>query len=164
MKKITTSLLVAFLLTMVGALMIGGATVAWFTSEAENTGNSFASGTLEIDLDKPNGTHYFDIKNIAPGDKGSSPLTVSNSGSLDLRYSFDLTREGGLFDGKAPLVISIADSNGNEINPDGSRMLKPGANETFTVLWLMPFEADNSYQGQSGSLGIGVYAEQTTAP
>jgi predicted ribosomally synthesized peptide with SipW-like signal peptide len=162
MKKIKKSLVVAFLLTMVGALLIGGATMAWFTSEAENNDNSFVSGTLEIGLDKSNGQKYFDISNIKPGDKGSSELTVSNTGSLELRYTFSLTKEGGLFEGKNPLSIVIKDQSGTVVDPSASRHLNAGEHETFTFYWAMPTEADNSYQGQSGTLGIGVYAEQVS--
>jgi predicted ribosomally synthesized peptide with SipW-like signal peptide len=160
MKKMKKSLVVAFLLTIVGALLIGGATMAWFTSEDTNEDNSFAAGTLEISLDKDNGQKYFDISNMQPGDSGSAELTVSNVGSLGLRYKFGLTQEGGLFQGSNPLVIVIKDSNGKAINPDAVRQMVPGSHETFKVSWSMPEAADNSYQGQSGKLGIGVYAEQ----
>lgn len=163
MKKIKKSLVVAFLLTMVGALLIGGATMAWFTSEAENNDNSFVSGTLEIGLDKNNGQKYFDIRNIQPGDNGSSQLTVANTGSLELRYTFNLTKEGGLFEGKNPLSLVIKDSSGSVVDPSANRRLSSGESETFTFSWSMPKEADNSYQGQSGTLGIGVYAEQLAA-
>lgn len=160
MKKMKKSLVVAFLLTIVGALLIGGATIAWFTSEDTNEDNSFAAGTLEISLDKDNGQKYFDISNMQPGDHGSTKLTVSNVGSLGLRYNFGLTREGGLFQGDNPLVIVIKDSNDKVVDPTAVRQMVPGSNETFTVSWSMPEAADNSYQGATGQLGIGVYAEQ----
>ncbi len=164
MKKMKTSILAAFLLIMVGALMVGGATVAWFTSQAENNDNSFAAGTLEISLDKPNGTKYFNISNIAPGDSGSTRLTVSNTGTLEFRYSFSLTEEGGLFDGDTPMVITVKDSEGKVVDLGASRTLDSDEDETFTVYWSMPSAAGNSYQKQSGTLGISVLAEQTAAP
>ncbi len=164
MKKMKASLLATFLLIMVGALMVGGATVAWFTSQAENNDNSFASGTLEISLDKPNGTKYFNISNIAPGDSGSTELTVSNSGTLEFRYNFSLTEEGKLFDGETPLVITIKDSKGEVVDLEANRTLDPDEDETFMVYWAMPSAAGNSYQNLSGTLGISVLAEQTAAP
>lgn len=161
-KNIKNSLFVAFLLTMVGALMIGGATVAWFTDEAVNNGNSFAAGTLDISLDRPDGTHYFDITNIAPGDSGNSELIVKNDGSLPFNYSFSLTTDGGLFSGETPLIISIVDAQGNLIDSNHVLTLKPTDSHSFKVAWTMPENADNFYQGQSGKLGIGVSAEQIT--
>lgn len=160
MKKLTNSLFVAFLLTMVGALMIGGATVAWFTDEAVNNDNGFVAGTLDISLDRPDGSHYFDISNIAPGDSGNSELTVKNDGSLSFNYGFSLTKNGNLFSGMTPLMVSILDGQGNQINPDSTLTLKPNDSHSFTVVWTMPNEADNSYQGQTGTLGISVNAEQ----
>jgi predicted ribosomally synthesized peptide with SipW-like signal peptide len=160
MKKMKKSLVVAFLLTIVGALLIGGATMAWFTSEDTNEDNSFAAGTLEISLDKENGQKYFDISNIQPGDHGSTELTVSNVGSLALNYNFGLTEEGGLFEGKNPLKIVITDRGNKPIDLDAGHNLKPNSQETYTISWSMPQEAGNSYQAQSGRLGIGVYAEQ----
>lgn len=165
MKKFKISLLAAFLITMVGVLMIGGATVAWFTSEAENTGNSFAAGTLEVSLDKPDGTKYFEIRNIAPGDGGSAEITVINTGSLELRYDFAFEKSGLLFEGTHPLNVSI--ENGNRkmvVLPSNDQVLAAGEKEIFTIAWEIPEDADNTYQGQAGILGIVVDAEQTTAP
>lgn len=164
MKKINSSILVALLLTMVGALLIGGATTAWFTSEAENSNNTFTSGTLEISLDKPNNSKYFNITNIAPGDGNSAQITVSNTGSLELRYTFGLTKEGKLFDGDHPLSITIKDSNGKVVDLQAKRVLASGEHETFTISWQMPEAAGNEYQGQTGTLGIKVMAEQVTNP
>ncbi|MCB2202516.1 M73 family metallopeptidase [bacterium] len=159
MKK---SLVVAFLLTIVGALLIGGATMAWFTSEDTNEDNSFAAGTLEISLDKDNGQKYFDIKNIQPGDHGATELTVSNVGSLALNFNFSLTKESGLFDGKKPLVIVITDRSNKVVDPEAIHNLQAGSEETYTISWSMPEGASNDYQGASGRLGIGVYAEQVS--
>lgn len=162
MKKMTSSLLVAFLLTMVGALMVGGATTAWFTSEAENNDNTFTSGTLEVSLDKPDGVKYFNIKNIAPGDSGSTQITISNTGSLELRFSVELVKEGALFQGQTPLKVAVED-NANGKNPQQDEIvLAAGESKTFTISWSMPSEAGNSYQGQSGTVGISVYAEQNS--
>jgi len=165
MKKINSGLLAAFVLTMIGALLIGGATVALFTDTAENTGNSFAAGTIAIDLNREDGMQYFDIENIAPGDSGSAVITVSNSGSLELRYKFDdLEKVGYLVaGGDHPIVFTLSDADGTlSTGEDGTfRVLEPGQSRDVTVDWAFSIDAGNDYQNESGSVGFSVYAEQT---
>jgi spore coat-associated protein N len=162
MKKVSKGLVTAFLLTMIGALLIGGATVAWFTSEDSNTDNSFAAGTLEISLDKADVVEkYFNIKNTFPGDEASAKIVVSNEGSLALDYYFSLASRGSLFEGTNPLKININDAAGNEVSDlNAERRLGPGESETFVIFYYMPVEADNSYQGAQGTLDIKVVANQ----
>ena len=162
MKKVRKSLVVAFLLTMIGALLIGGATMAWFTSEDTNTDNSFAAGTFEISLDKDDQVEkYFNIENTFPGDEGSANIVVINEGSLPMDYSFTLATRGELFAGEFPVQIKINDIAGNQITDLGAeRRLKPGQSEEFVIFYLMPKEAGNDYQGATGSLDIKVTGNQ----
>jgi spore coat-associated protein N len=162
MKNVRKSLVAAFLLTMVGALLIGGATVAWFTSEDSNTENSFAAGTFEISLDKDDTVEkYFNITNTFPGDTGSAEIVVTNNGSLPLKYYFTLATSGDLFKGQYPVVIRLY-KDGNEITDlTAERELASGKKETFNITYEMPELADNSYQGAMGSLDISVTANQT---
>jgi predicted ribosomally synthesized peptide with SipW-like signal peptide len=152
----------ALVSTALGAALVGGGTFALFTDSAQNTGNTFAAGTLEISLNKPDGTKYFDISNIAPGDSGSATVTVKNDGTLDLRYDIAQTLEGALAQGANGLKVTIKDSSGAVITPgDTNRVLAPGASEDLTVQWTLPRDAGNEYQGASATLGITVNAEQT---
>ncbi len=162
MKKMRKGLVVAFLLTMIGALLIGGATVAWFTSEDSNTDNTFAAGTFEISLDKDDIVEkYFNIGNTFPGDQGSAEIVVTNQGSLDMKYTFSLETRGDLFQGEFPVVIRLFDANGEEItNLSAERELGAGNNESFTITYEMPGDAGNNYQGAQGSLDIKVIANQ----
>jgi hypothetical protein len=52
MKKMKQSLFVAFLLTIIGALLIGGVTMDWFTGKEVNEDNSCQgqSGKLGIGI------------------------------------------------------------------------------------------------------------------
>lgn len=151
------SLMMVFLV----AALVGGATFAIFTDSATNENNTFAAGTLDISLDKLNGTKYFDIANIAPGDSGSANVTVSNVGSLELRYDIAQTLTGDIASGTNGLVVTIK-KDGTVIVPgDNNRVLAAGANEVLTVEWTLPLAAGNEYQGKSATLGLTVNAEQT---
>ncbi len=162
MKKLNKSLIVAFLLTMIGALLIGGATVAWFTSQDTNTDNSFAAGTLEISLDKEDQVEkYFEVGNMQPGDEGSTEIVVTNEGTLPLDFSFTLETSGALFDGEDPLQVKINDIAGNKVtDPSTEHTLEANETRTFVIFYLMPGDADNDYQGAAGSLNIIVNANQ----
>lgn len=160
--KINKSVMFALLITVVGAMLIAGATYAIFTSSAANSGNSFSAGTLAINLDKPDGTKYFDITNMAPGDSGSKTVTVKNDGSLALRYDIASSLTGGLTEGANPLTVTIKDIAGNTIVPgDNNRVLAAGDSEVLTVYWDLPLAAGNEYQDENASYSFTVNAEQT---
>lgn len=155
-------LTMAMATTALGAALLAGGSFALFTSTDTNSGNSFAAGTVKISMDKPDGTTYFNVSNIAPGDKGSSKVTVKNNGSLELRYDIAQTLTGALASGANPLAVTIKDADGKVIVPgDNNRVLAAGASEVLTVSWELPRAAGNEYQGASASLGITVNAEQT---
>ncbi|WP_423800234.1 TasA family protein [Neobacillus sp. SAB-20_R2A] len=84
------------------SLIAGGATYAIFTSSAQNTNNSFSSGTISITAKKddvPNNGPMFYTKSPdngvvlggmptgywAPGDKNTRGLFLENTGTLDAR-------------------------------------------------------------------------------
>ncbi|MFJ9500036.1 TasA family protein [Brevibacillus centrosporus] len=146
-----------------GAALIGGGTFALFTSEAQNTGNTFAAGSVEVSLDKPDGTTYFNVENIAPGDSETKTVTVKNSGTLELRYDLGVDLTGDLAAAPNGLTVKVTDKNGNEIapGPDGNRVLAAGASEELKVTYTLPKEAGNEYQGKAATLGLKVLAEQT---
>jgi predicted ribosomally synthesized peptide with SipW-like signal peptide len=151
-----------FTLIVIGALLIGGATVAWFTSTAENTRNSFQSGTLNIKLDREQGNYYFDIHNIAPGDQDSQPIVVSNTGSLDLVYQISYTIAGVLAEGEHPLEIQIFNISEECIDQGFDRRLTSGQQEVLTITWKMPEEAGNEYQGGTAQFDLLVKASQVS--
>jgi predicted ribosomally synthesized peptide with SipW-like signal peptide len=161
-KKFNKSIYFALAVTIIGGMLIAGGTYALFTSTAQNTANSFTSGTLVINLDNPDGTKYFDITNIAPGDSASNTVTVTNDGSLGLRYDIAESLTGALAEGANPLEVTITDSEGNTIVPGtgNDRILDAGDSETLTVSWKLPLEAENEYQETSADLSMTVNAEQ----
>lgn len=148
--------------TALGSMLVGVGTFALFTDSATNTQNTFSSGKLDINLDKADGTKYFNVTNIAPGDTGSAKVTVFNDGTLDLKYDIAETLTGGLTEGATPLKITIKDSKGTVIIPgDNNRVLAAGKSEDLTVEYTLPLNADNTYQGKTATLGLTVIGEQT---
>ncbi|KRF35911.1 hypothetical protein ASG93_25885 [Paenibacillus sp. Soil787] len=163
-------LIMAMATTALGATLIAGGTSALFTASASNTNNSFTAGTVKITLDKADTVaKYFNISNIAPGDSGSSPVVVTNTGSLNLRYDIASTLTGGLaaaYPGdNHPLTVKIYSDAAmtQEIVPgDNNRVLAPnGGTETLYVKWQLPLDAGNAYQSKNATYSIQVNAEQT---
>jgi len=141
-----------------GAMLIGGGTFALFTDTATNAGNTFTAGTLVLE-DVTDGTAvsqtvYFD--NLAPGDSEPFFVTVRNNGTLDawVKIDKDKTNEsmvGELFAGDYPLEIGFDDT---------AVLVKAGEEVNLNLTYLFPLEADNTYQGASGSFDLVVQAVQ----
>jgi hypothetical protein len=168
-------------LSIVSALTItGGATYAAFFAEASNTGNSFASGELTMDLlvDGSNATPAFSITNAKPGDVFDKQITLRNTGSMaatstsiigvestsaptspDLSDKLlltiynDLTGNG--LDGGDPIIKGPLALN--DVAWETSQTLGFGLASglgTHAVIARVTFDptADNTYQGKSTGL------------
>lgn len=126
MKKLTA----AIVLIAIGAALIGGGTFAYFSATVESTGNTFATGTIDIAGSNVN-EKKFVINPAKPGDDFEGIYTILNSGTLpaNLTLTFNYTaNDAGIgtpgetdlgyileittftFGGK---VIPIIDANGN---------------------------------------------------
>ncbi|SDO66318.1 SipW-cognate class signal peptide [Paenibacillus sp. yr247] len=163
-------LVLAMAITALGATLVAGGTSALFTASASNTNNSFTAGTVKIALDKADTVaKYFNVSNIAPGDSGSSPVVVTNTGSLELRYDITSTVTGGLAVAQPgdnhPLTVKIysdAAMTQEIVAGDNNRVLAPNVGtETLYVKWQLPLDAGNAYQGLTATYSIEVAAEQT---
>jgi Camelysin metallo-endopeptidase len=77
------------LLAIVGlailSLSTGASSLANFTASQSVDANTFTAGTVVLGLSPT--TALITYANMAPGDVVTAPLTVTNSGTLDLRYS-----------------------------------------------------------------------------
>jgi predicted ribosomally synthesized peptide with SipW-like signal peptide len=167
-KKLVMAVFSAFF----GASLIGAGTSAVFTSSATNEGNTFASGTLTVELDKDSskGEHYFNVDNMAPGDSEVAYMMVSNTGSLDLRFNLTHSFSGEL--GKALQVdyyyknedYDKDDSDSKEwIKIEGPREIPATKPESFVeikVVVTLPLETGNEFQGKSDILTLKVEAVQ----
>ncbi len=80
MKRILISLMT---IAVVGAL-IGGGIYAYFSDTETSTGNTFAAGTLDLNLDGGNiNVVKFTVNDVKPGDSGGGTWTVANVGNMD---------------------------------------------------------------------------------
>ncbi len=69
--------------------LMGSATMAWFTHEVTVPQNSFVSGRVEMNLDRPSPVVWSgSFGNMAPGETVHTNLTVKNTGTLDMKYRF----------------------------------------------------------------------------
>ena len=79
------------MLVVVGILAALSVTVgsALFTSQATVSDNSFTTGTLNIAASPA--TTLFNVAGMVPGDAQYAPLTITNDGTLALRYAMTST-------------------------------------------------------------------------
>lgn len=102
--------LVSLMVIALAAAMIGGATMAWFTSEVTVEGNLFEAGTLEIGLVN-GGSAVIDVGNMAPGDDVTGEVAIRNDGSLDMKFKGVVTETdadpGSGEDGYLPDALNV---------------------------------------------------------
>lgn len=160
MKKNRNAILFAIFLSLIGALLVVGTSYAFFTDSAQGTNNIFLAGNLQVRIDQENEPGYFNISNLLPGDSGSNTITISNPGTLTLSYNIMADLTGELAEGAHPLVVTFRDTEDNPVLPENQRLLAPDEEETLTIIWQMPIEAGNEYQGKTAQMGIIVQASQ----
>lgn len=78
MKRIALSLLTIAAV----AVMATGATGAYFSDKEVLAGNTFAAGSLDLELGT-GATMPFNVSNLAPGQSGTGKATLTNKGTLD---------------------------------------------------------------------------------
>jgi spore coat-associated protein N len=102
LRKIAATLAIVGLLAGLGAF--GALSV--FTSTADVPGNAFTTGTVDISTSPASALITY--SGMVPGDKVTQPLTVSNDGSLELRYAVtSLATNTDSKDLRAQLDLSI---------------------------------------------------------
>ena len=88
---------------LLGAAALAIASLALFTDTANVTGNTFSTGT--VDINATPATAVVAVSAMAPGDQDTAPLNVANNGTLALRYAVrSVTTEDVL---AAQLVLTI---------------------------------------------------------
>jgi hypothetical protein len=83
---IMKALMVVLLVLAAGAVLAVGISSAIFTSAATVGSNTFNTGTVSIST-LPTSTIWSAVTTGAPGDRVTGSLTVTNGGSLPLRYA-----------------------------------------------------------------------------
>lgn len=179
------------------ASMIAAATGAVFTDTATSTENQFQTGTLNIKLADDNEGAADDVSasisfsNMAPGDSVVKPITVSNPGSLGLRYA--LTSSSTNADGKdlkGQIVLKVVQVAGTGScaaaafsgspaylyngalgaaafgdvttgSQAGDRALASSASEVLCLQASLPIATGNAFQGAATTATFTFTAEQT---
>ncbi len=108
MKTSKKSLLASGVSLLASAVLLAGATFAWFTDSVTNTGNKIQSGKLAVTLEKFDPTAeegkggyvdagsapLFDYDKWEPGYTAVASVKIGNAGTLALKYQVDLVVKG----------------------------------------------------------------------
>ena len=179
---------IAILIASLGAL---GTTLtgAVFSDSESVVSNAFSTGTVDIAASPASAVVSFST--MAPGDKVTASLTVTNDGSLELRYAVTSTSSEDILAGQLDMTIKTGVSvcNNGQFGNDGSviygpadlgnstganiigdpaqgadagdRVLAASATETLCIQIELPLNTGNSYQGLSTDATFAFAAEQT---
>jgi len=181
-RKSLMFLLVAGILATFGL-----AASALFTSQATVTDNAFTTGSLVLTASPTSAAITF--SNMAPGDQVTAPITLTNSGTLDLRYAMQgaatntdsknlaaqlvLSIKSGVsqcsnagFGGSGTSIYSGPLSTGAFGNPAtgqqaGDRLLSAGANEVLCFNASLPLDTGNAFQNSTTTTTFTFSGEQT---
>ncbi len=166
-----------------------GVTGAIFTDTEIVGANIFSTGTLDISTAPLTAVVSFTA--IAPGDQVTNPLTVTNDGSIQLRYSVSSTTTEDVLAAALDLTIKVGVTtctnvgftvDGTVISPtgdlgstsginligdpaqgadSGDRVLNPLASEVLCFNVSLPLSTGNSSQGVTTTADFTFQAEQT---
>jgi spore coat-associated protein N len=184
-KKLALTLVVLGLL--VGLLTVSA--LALFTDSTSVPANTFSTGTVDINTSPTSALVTF--SNMAPGDQVTAPITVSNAGTLQLRYAvtsvstentlaaqLDMTIKSNVttcttagFGGSGTVLYGPGDLGSvagvNVIgdpaqgNQSGDRTLNASANEILCFNVTLPLSTGNTFQNLTTTATFTFQAEQT---
>lgn len=182
---------ILFVLLLVGVIgaSLGVASNAIWTDSEDVDANTFSTGTIDISTNPT--TALVTYSGMAPGDQVTNPITVTNAGSLQLRYAvtstttentlaaqLDLTIKTGVttctnvgFDVDGTVVYATGDlgsTAGIDVIGDptqgadtGDRTLNASANEVLCFNVELPLSTGDSFQGLTSTATFTFAAEQT---
>jgi hypothetical protein len=166
-----------------GSMGAGALSLALFTSTAAVSGNAFTAGTVVIGAAPA--TAALTATNMMPGDVVNGQITVSNTGTAQLRYAMSSASTNA--DTKAlrdqltltvkTLGTSCAAFDGTQLytgalngaafgsnaagQQAGDRSLNAGANEVLCFRATLPLATGNAFQGATTTATFTFDAEQT---
>jgi predicted ribosomally synthesized peptide with SipW-like signal peptide len=168
------------------SLSAGAMSLALFTDDVDVGNNGFTTGT--VDLTASPASALFSVSAMMPGDSDYGQLTVSNSGTAQLRYSMttSATDPDSLSLGSA-LALEIREKATGSCSADftgtvvlsstaldsaavgdptagaqsGDRTLDPTSSEDLCFKVSLPLGTANSYQGATTTATFSFHAEQT---
>lgn len=99
---------------VVGVTAVGTgavASTALYTDSGDVSANAFSSGTLDISTGTTSA--WLTLATMAPGAKVVAPLTVTNGGTLEMRYAVTSTSTENTLAGQLNLTIKTGITAGN---------------------------------------------------
>jgi predicted ribosomally synthesized peptide with SipW-like signal peptide len=188
MTHLSRILLVLLVVGVVAASLGVASNAIWTDSEPVGA-NVFSTGTLDISTDPTTAVVTYD--DMAPGDEVTNDITVTNAGSLELRYAvtsdttedtlaaqLDLTIKTGVttctnvgFGVDGTIIYGPGDlgsTTGTDVIGDptqgadtGDRTLAASADEDLCFNVELPSTTGNSFQGLNTTATFTFAAEQT---
>ncbi len=185
LRKLLATLVAVSVLASFGVF----GTFAVFTDSQSVDSNTFTTGSVDISTNPT--TALVTFSDMAPGDEVTNPITVTNNGSLELRYAvtstttedtlaaqLDLTIKSGVttctnagFDTDGTVLYGPADlgsTAGIDVIGDptqgadaGDRTLAASANEVLCFNVELPLTTGNAFQGLTTTATFAFQAEQT---
>ena len=167
-----------------GSLSAGALSLALFTSTTTASGNAFTAGTVVIGATPA--TAALTASGMMPGDTVNGSITVSNTGSAQLRYAMSSASTNA--DAKAlrdQLQLAVKSAGTSCAAFDGTtlytgalgaaafgssaagaqagdRSLNAGANEVLCFRATLPVATGNTFQGATTTATFTFDAEQTS--
>lgn len=171
------------------ASLVVAVTGAVFTSTATVPNNTFSTGTVSISTSPTTAVVSFSA--MAPGDVVTAPITVSNDGTLQLRYAvtstttentlaaqLDMTVKSGVttctnagFSGSGTVLYGpddLGNSTARAIIGNtaqgahaGDRVLNASASEVLCIQVSLPLSTGNSFQNLTTTATLSFVGEQT---
>ena len=182
------------LILAVGLAIVGGVVgsrgLAVFTSTASVGSNTFTTGTVSLTTSPA--TALVTFAGMAPGDQVTAPITVTNGGTLALRYAITSTTTENVLATQLALTIksgvttctnaafaatgtvlynAAALGNTTPINvvgnptqgsQAGDRTLAAAGNEVLCFNVSLPLASGNTFQGLTSTATLSFQGEQTS--
>lgn len=189
-RRSATRLAGLSVLTLGLVAMVAMSSLAVFTDQEQITGNQFTVGSVNLTLSNNSQLVSFTSPAMVPGDTVTAPLTVTNAGSMALRYAVTSTTTENTL--AAALVLTVKSgvttcnnaswqSSGTVLyqgalgattgsavfgNPaqgaqGGDRTLAAAANEVLCFNVTLPLAASTAVQGLTTTATFTFDAEQT---
>jgi spore coat-associated protein N len=171
--------------------MVAMSSLAVFTDQEQITGNQFTVGSVNLTLSNNSQLVSFTSPAMVPGDTVTAPLTVTNAGSMALRYAVTSTTTENPLAAALVLTVKVGVTTCNNAswqstgtvlyqgalgtttgsavfgNPAqgaqaGDRALAVATNEVLCLNVTLPLGASTTVQGLTTTATFTFDAEQTT--
>lgn len=120
---------------------------ALFTDTASVASNTFTTGTVDISTSPASAAVTFSA--MAPGDQVTQPITVTNNGTLNLRYAVTSTTTENVLAGQLDLTIKsgVTDCSNAGFGASGTVLYGAGDLGNTTPVNLIGNPAQGSHAG-----------------